>query len=212
MKCFKLTKNQNRQIRALSNEFYNVELNLLDFSSYCVAYGYIIRKDTGEYLSSFFRERLKGSGEAFSTVILSLNEKIITLPCPKDWGKPDEVRLLINQQILFEQQWRELILKENLKLSEKNMVEDDLFNFARNASSILHHHTIDMCKKLNDISESNLIRLVGIEDKPIYRLPNEEEGAREDAKFNLYDYILSPTQKVIEAHSMFMQYKSSGHI
>ncbi|MCE0559402.1 hypothetical protein [Motilimonas sp. E26] len=203
MNYLALTEAQGKLVESLSTEHYRSELRLLDFTSKWIAYGYLIRKDTGEYLVDYVRIEAANSEEAFSVALSGLKEKAGKISKPIDWQNPDRVRMLLNQQVMFELEWRELVISTNNCLVESSYSEDDFFGFSQRASALIHRHTLGVFSTLSDFSEEELLALVGPEVTRVYQLKDEEDGFREDAKYNLYDYILHPSEAVKRAHEEF---------
>ncbi len=204
IKKISLTTQQIELLTKENNEYYCLQVQLVELATVSRVYAYIIRRDTGEFLKEFYKKDVTSHKQGFELALNFLRKKLAYLTAPRDWEEPDKERLIINKEIMYQQEWLKLMNK--VRINKETLSPEEVISFAQKAAFLSHQYAIDTCRTLNSFTENELFHLIGCPpEESEYILESEEDWDRTEAKYNLYRYILSPSFDVKKAHDDFTE-------
>ncbi|MCE0558992.1 hypothetical protein [Motilimonas sp. E26] len=195
----------NSALGELANDYFYVNAFAVKRHSYWIACGEFIRKDTKELCTHCFQRRVSSVEEAEQVLGHFFAEQAERLVKPTDWERPDEVRLLVNRQVSYEIERRDMMLAASDRFQSVGYDESKFFETVNKLADLQHSHTLEVQGKLASLSESEVIQLVGDEGVYCYRLGNEEPGDRDLAKYHLFFYLLKPSERARISHKEFVK-------
>jgi hypothetical protein len=177
------------------NSFFEVtvSINKLSDTSW-IGRSRIKRRDTEELVDGFnvFDSSEGGLRKALSSRI---QERLMQLGQPLDWGKPDKVNRILNKYLAFQEEEANVFFAVREDRSDTGVAKA-----LTQMRDLCIANAIELTREIATLSDVEKLTLVSASQ--------EEYGTNDDsrlldvlrAKYFLFEYILCPTPEIIAAH------------
>lgn len=200
-----LSESESKRFDDLENAFYRIKVVVLgEYPEFTYTKATIVRKDTGESRRKTYGAKGPTRANSLEKLFGIVSGEIDALAPPKDWGKPDPVRLLINMHLEYKREIFGLLDQLNDEAAAKSELFASLMQSVSAIPGKVMTHTIGVARILEGFDESQRLRVV--EASPVRYLSDAIKDAEYlDAITDLFYYIVSPSSSVISAHDRHLK-------